>query len=188
MILLIIPLISADVILPGHHPITVINKITNIIDYPNYVFISAPPIENQGPGLNMCPIKIVEEGIISNQYYKLCDLSIFVIEKDKWDIGEAQKFMEAEDVDYEKTYSEYFSFMESISAKEVIKNIHTYKTVSDSSTVTEEINTYAIDLSKVKIEPDNVKKEIEYLKTIIYVLISLISLAIIITILVKRKK
>ena len=184
--ILLFPAISADSIMPGYHPITVTNKITNINEFPNYIFVSGNPINTGGPGIGMCPLKLVEEnGIISGTYYKLCSLSVFVIEKDKWNIEEAQKFME----NYQEavTMEDYKEFMRSIGAKEVIKEVNHYVTVSDSSGITEKNNHYTIDLQKVKLEPDEQKTEFNYL-SFWPLIISLIALILIIMALIKEKK
>lgn len=180
-----IQLISADVIMPGYHTIPVTNTITNINDFQNYIFVSGNSLENGGPGIGMCPLQLVESNGNIKGAYKFCDLSVFAIEKSKWDEAETDKFMfnSLETASME----EYFVFMNSIGAKEVIKNINVHTEVPDSSTVTEENNYYTIDLQKVKIEPDKVNKGFNYWN-LWPLLLSLIALILIIIILIKRKK
>lgn len=191
LILVIFPVISADVIMPGYKVIDVKNKITNIGDYPDYIFVLGGGLE--GPSPMYVKVQIVgEDGIIPGGYYKFSSPSVFAIEKDKWDEELMSKFMidepEYEGYDnYQDFYSEYIGTMESMSAKEVIKNLYNQNQVPESSSVESETKTYTIDLQKVKVEPDNNEVERKTWKYLIYFGLPIIALALIIYIINKRK-
>jgi len=188
LVLLVFPIVSADVIMPGYKTISIQNKISNIGDFPNHMFILGPSLENPGP-LGLSVQLVEEDGVIPGQYYKFASPSVFAIEKDKWDEEKMQKFMDSEidPFNSQESYEEYIALMESMDTKEVISGLINENQVPESSTVELETKTFTIDLNKVKTEPDDTEKEVDYLKTVIYVLIALIVLIIIIAILVKRK-
>jgi len=188
-LILIFPLINADIITPGYSPIEVNNYITNINEFPNYVFISGPD-EGVAMGLGMCPPQIVEEsGQISSSYYKFCSISVFALEKDKVNYEILDNLLNREFTDSMNHTEEeeyYGNFLNSTNAKKVIENIEHYKTMPDSSTIKEINNYYTIDLNQVKTAPNKKENGSSYL-TYIYIISSLISLWIILLILIKRK-
>jgi hypothetical protein len=182
-LMLILPLVSADVMIAGYHSVNINNKIENINQFPNYVFISAPT-EESGPGYSMCPIVVIEDDGVIPDYYKLCDISVYAVEKDRIDL---QKIKDLARRDIEINETEIKSYFDSLNAKEVVKNIQVSTTVSDTSTVKEINNTYSVDVNKLKITPDNKKITRSYL-VYLYIIIPILALIIIILIIYRRRK
>jgi hypothetical protein len=82
-ILFMLPFILADIApLPGEKDIPINNQITNIGEFPNYIFFATADNENPGPGFRMCPLEIVSSnGSVIYNYYKLCSISIYAVLK-----------------------------------------------------------------------------------------------------------
>ena len=92
-VLLFLPIVSADIITPGYSPIEISNAITNIDEFPDYVFVSGASLGEVGMGPGMCPLHLVEKnGTISGFYYKFCSVSVFAIKKENWDAQKAKNF------------------------------------------------------------------------------------------------
>ena len=143
--LLILPLVSADIITPGFHSIDIENRITNLQDYPNYVFVSAGSIST------MCPIKVISQEGLIEPYYKLCSISVYAIEKEKFD----ENILNATEIPE--------------NAKVVITGIQTLKSVSSYSSETLVNNIYTVDLNAIKDKPDNTITESNYLREIVVI-------------------
>ena len=173
--LMILPMISADVIMPGYHPIGINNKIININEFPDYVFISV----GEGP---MCNMEVIKNGLISEQY-KFCSISVYAISKEKFD-EENLPVGKYGDIEDEEKVSNYLL---DIGAKKVIEKIDTYQEVSDASTVKVINNFYTIDLNQVKVKPDEVKTTRNNL-IYFYIIIPIIAILIISYILIRRRK
>ena len=146
IVLAFIPLASADIIVPGMHSVNVNNQITNANDFPDYVFISY--------GMTMCPPKIVENGKIASDYYKLCSLSVYAINK----------------ADFNESYfrslgekgSNALDYVSSLPSKEVIREVITETSLKISDPRTEILNYYSIDINAAKDKPDNTSAKIDY--------------------------
>lgn len=173
--MLIFPMVSADVIIPGQSPIDIDNIITNIEDFPDYVFITVGSLMGENH-LGMCPPRLIENGEIQGGY-KFCELSVYAIKKTDYDPSMINELVELED------YKEYINSY----GKLVIKNIEHYREEPDTNPIRHITNHYEIDLNKVLEEPN--KKEIEknYL-FYLYTIIPIIALLIIIWILIKKYK
>jgi len=105
------PFATADIIEPGYRQVGIDNSITNISDFPDYTFIS---VGLSGPGLNMCQVKVVgADGQIS-PYYKFCSISVYAIKTNNFDLGKAQGFSEAADLE---------AYLSSVSAKKVLSGL-----------------------------------------------------------------
>ncbi len=177
-IILAIAIVSADVITPGFHGISVSNNITNIKDFPDYVFVSGGGI---GPG--MCPMKIIDDGGIIENYYKFCSVFVYAIPKDKFDVNIIDEINNGESI----TNEEAENLLKGISGIKVLENIHTYEEVADISPIKEKMNEYVIDINQLKSSPNNVKtlkKGLAYR----YILVSIIALSIIVWIIIKKKR
>jgi len=175
--ILIFPLINADSIQPGYKNIWINNIITNSGDFPNYIFVS---YGHTGP---FCHIEIVEEnGKISSNYYKLCTLSVYAIPKDNFNQSEINEYNNG-------TFSiqETENYLQSIGAKEVIKNIKLSSEVSKISTKESVTRSYTIDLAKTLQEPDKVEVKQNSL-IYFYIIVPLIALIIILSIIFIKKK
>lgn len=185
--IMVFPLVSADTIIRGTHPIQINNKITNLGAYSEYIFVTSINGEDFGPGYGMCPIRLVEEdGTISSHYYKFCSISVYAIKKSDIDLN---KFNNGAIglKDLALNESEMQEYFDSLNPIEVISNIEHYKIVSDASTITVENNEYVISLGITKEVPDSQHIERNNL-SYFYIIVPLIALIIIITILIKRKK
>ena len=156
--IMIFPVVSADIIIPGTHPIRINNQINNLQDYPNYVFI----VVSKGPVSDLLvegEINYVkEDGTIETPYYKFSQISVYAIKKSNFNEEEIKNLEEKDN--YKESLEEYF---DSINAKEVIKNIEHYNVVSDASTINEENNYYTISLDITNEVPDNKDIERNYL-------------------------
>lgn len=131
--LLILPLASADLIAPGTKYITISNKITNIADFPEFVFI----IGNNGPN---CQPQIINSSGIINGQYKFCNPSVFAVQKAVF--NETKYY--ASFANGSESWDYYVS--RNLMA-EIIKGIKTSETVPESSPLTERNVEYKIDAS-----------------------------------------
>lgn len=184
LVLLILPLVSADIIIPGTRTIAISNKISNINDFPDYVFISGSA---EGPGLGMCELKVVGSDGLIEFYYQACGISIYAIAESNFDQALIDQI---DQINNEPPYNRALALelFEAIPKIEVIKNIRTSGVVLELSTIQKINNFYDIDLEQVKTEPDRTDTEKSYLKLTLYLLISLVAIILIIVILVRRKK
>jgi hypothetical protein len=176
--LVALPIINADVIMPGYGGIDVNNYITNIDNFPNYVFISAGEI-----GIGMCPIQVIENTGRIGSYYKFCGVFVYAIPKENLNETKIEEMNLQENMGDEEI-RDYFN---SIGGKEVIKNIDTYEEVHKTSPIEGKNYYYEISLNQVKTTPDR----IEILKNnsiYLYVIIPIIAVLIIVYILIKRRK
>ncbi len=180
-LIFLLPMLHADTIVPGTRTISITNQITNIDEYPGYVFISAA---TEMAGLGMCPVKIIESNGMIQPYYKFCDVYVYAIADSDFDQSVINNINNRTNLNY----TEALALFESIPKIEVVSGIRTSTVVPDSSTVEEITNTYAINLDQIKTEPDNVESKVDYIQTMLYLLISLIALVCIVIILVRRKK
>jgi hypothetical protein len=168
----LIPFLSADLIEPGFHNIPVINNITNFNDLSDYYFLTVckSPMEK---------VSLIEEGIIGN-CYKFSQLSVYAVKKSDFNLADIEKISELNS-------SEFTVFFNQSKFKEVLSDVEHYKTVPVSSTVKGIYKEYAIDINKLKSEPNNVI--IERNKLIYYyTLIPLIVLVIILIIILRKRK
>jgi len=161
-------LVKADLITPGYSPISITNKITNINDFPDYVFITW--------GMPMCRVQQVgRDGIIPGDY-KFCQLSVYAIKKTEFDSSILTN-VDNEPVDY----------FRSIDSKKVITNINHYEERVDSDPVREVIYSYKIELGKVQTEPNKADVKRDF-KIYFYIGVPIIALIGLIIYLKKRKK
>jgi hypothetical protein len=189
VLILIIPILSADMITPGTHPITITNKITNINDFPDYIFLSSCKL-----GIGVNEFKLIKEDGKIEDYYKFCRVSVYALPKSKFEsiedinnelekIRNESYYTDTNDTYFDEKSAEYLS---SINAKEVIKDIQVYKAVSDASIIKEIDNFYSIDLNQIKYQPDQrntIKNQLIYY----YIIIPILTLLIILFIIFKRK-
>lgn len=198
LMLIILPMISADLIQPGYRPIEIQNKITNINDFPDYVFVSAGSLGGnpEGFGTDMCPVmKVPVEGTILS-YYKFCTVSVYAIGKDKYNDEILFGYNSSKYTDkygnvnatLAKEYSiELKDYLKS-NAKEVITNLDSYEEVPEVSTQEFKVNNYALDLGKTLTEPNKIDMGRNNL-TYLYMGVAILALIIIIGVIIyKRKK
>ncbi len=187
------PFISADVIEPGFKGISIENKITNIQDFPDYVFVSAG---NNGIMPSQCPVyKIDSDGILRGQYYKLCSIAVYAIKKSDFDEKSLIKnntysMNESDRAVYDNYLKDFFS---SSKAKEVISGIFTSTTVPELSTQEKIYKEYSVSLTENASKtdkittPSNTKVQRNNL-IYIYIIAPIIALAIILCFVFRRKR
>ncbi len=172
LILFIAPIINADLISPGEKPIPVKYQITNINDFSDYVFVSIESMH----GFFDCPVKLIsEEGVIQD-YYKNCQISVYAIKRSNFDFDYISNL----------NLTESYSYLSSSQAKEVIKNIRTYEEVPIQSPKKSINYYYNINLNEIKEKPDKIVVEKNHLYYT-YIMLSIIALLAIIIILVRRR-
>lgn len=173
---LILPFVKADLITPGFTRISISNQVTNINNLPDYVFIAS--CNNYGA-------KILKgnDRIVAGCPYQLY-LSVYAIEKSKFNETKFNGLFSERVEGIELQREGYF---ESVSAKEVIKNVRVTKQVPITSTQKSITNYYTIDLSEVKEKPDKVVIERTPL-IYVYIILPIIALIIILLIIFLRRK
>jgi hypothetical protein len=189
--MIILPIVSADVISPGFHGIPVYNNITNIRDFPDYVFVSGGEI-----GPEMCPMKIIDNNGMIDPYYKFCGVFVYAIPKDKFDVEIINEINNNSMITKEAK-----DLLLGLSATKVIEGIRTYEEVSDVSPIKGKLNEYIIDINQLKESPDKINETISPVKKkpdniitdksdliYVYIIVPIVALLVIILILVKRKK
>ena len=184
LIFLILPFVSADTISTGYKGISIDNKITNINDFPDYVFVSVGST-GLGPGIGMCPPKIISKDGMIGEYYKRCSVSVYAIEKSKFN----ESAIYVNKTDYSDTKDRDLKIQNYLdeNAKEVISGIGSYTQVPITSTKKEINYYYTIDLNTIKTSPDDkmiVRNNLIYY----YIGIPIIALIIILIVLLVRKK
>ena len=185
---------SADLIVSGYHPIPVNNTITNIADFPDYVFVSVGTLGAIYGG--NCRVELVSaNGDISSDYYKFCQVSVYAINKTNFNSTNLIREVSPLSVNetslnnYNKFLEAYFS---SNKATKVITNIIHYDEVEDSSTEKSVGYEYTIELGKTLSAPTNTIIEIDQNKktynTYIYLAVAVLALVIISAILFLRHR
>jgi hypothetical protein len=137
VLLLSMQFVLADIPpLPSEKVIPINHQITNINDYQDYIFFATADNSNNGPGFSMCPLEIVgSDGIVKYSHYKLCSISVYAIKKT--DATESQlKTMDENQLE---------SLVNSASTYKLFTGFYFSKTVSDSSSETEENVSHTID-------------------------------------------
>lgn len=172
----ILPIVSADLITPGYSPIEINNKITNIADYPNYVFIVSVDGKVSDYLIDEELNIVKEEGIINTPYYKFEIVSVYALEKSKFNEAYLKNL----------TLEEFNDYLETEGVK-IIENVPHYKTRPITSTEEVENNFYTISLSEVKEKPDQINIERNNL-IYWYICIPILALIIILFILIKRRR
>lgn len=173
LLIMVMPLLSADILRPGYTHIPINNYITNVNDFPEYVFITV----GGGP---MCSIYEIQNGVIESQY-KFCSLNVYAVEKNKFkeeDIPDGKSQTYNEDVE---------TYLTGVNAIKVIDNIHFYKEVPIFSTEKAIKNYYSIDLNQVKEKPDKIdtkKNNLFY----VYIIVPIIALLIILFIIHRKMR
>lgn len=176
IILLVLPIVSADIITPGFKPVKTTNTITNIEDFSDYLFISGPK-NGLGP---MCYVQIVEGDGTIKPDYKFCTINVFAVEKSYFDQEKIDYFND-DNINYGERESTYLNYLDSDKVTLVIENIDHYNELPITSTKKEIKNEYTIDKNLLNATKNtNIKRNsLIY----IYVLISILALIIISTIL-----
>lgn len=168
--LFILPMVGADTIEPGYKQVSINNKITNINEFADFVFIAYGDIPS------MCPPQMIESDGEIGQFYKFCGVSVYAVKKSEFD-----SLILANDND--TLVEEYFN--SSIAVK-VISGISTSTSILEGSAEKFD-NVYTIDMNNLKTKPDNQIIKRNYL-FYVYIILPVLALLIIIFVLVRRRK
>ncbi len=182
--LIVAPLASADVIVPGEKIIYIENKITNLADYSGYVFIAIPFM-----GENICPVsegieQIGTDGKIFT-VYKFCTVSVYAFNNSNFDKAYLNELYA--NVKGEWKNATAFNDYLSQNGKKVIEGIKTSESVSDVDSRESVSKEYSIDPNILKSEADKVVVKRNYL-IYVYIIAPIVALALIIFFLIKRRK
>lgn len=144
VLLLIMPLALADIApLPNEKTIPINHQITNINDYPNYIFFATAD-KNGGPGFSMCPLEIVgSDGLVKYNHYRLCNVAVYAIKKS--DATESQLKAMNE--------NQLSTLVDSSSTIKLFTGLYFSTTVPDSSSESEENVSHTIDSSILTSNP-----------------------------------
>jgi hypothetical protein len=186
--LFLIPFVNADVLMPGTHSVNVNNVITNINDFPNYVFVAYGKAGDQPCMVGARAQVIGNEGRIPG-YYKFCTVSVYAIKKTDFNESKLTSDIPSYNSSYESYQKSVLDFLNSDKSQEVISGVISYNAVSDSNPKTSETNSYNISLDKILSAPDKKDIVIE-LNPLLYVYIgtSIVAFVAIVLILVLRKR
>jgi len=176
-LILVLPLVSADAIEPGYHGIRINNQITNINDFPNYVFVSYSTLGGMPRSIDI----IGKDGKLK-AYYKFDLVSVYAIPKSEFNESYIN-YLNSNVTANGDLFKIYFN---SPQIKKVIANVVSYTTVSYIDPTTEISDSYTIDLNKILTKPT--KEETNKNLIYVYILIPIIVLVIIIFIIIKRRK
>ncbi len=184
-LLMVMPFVNADVINPGYRVIGVENKITNLNDYPDYVFVSGGDY-SAGFGVSQCPIyKIESDGLVTGDYYKLCNIAVYAIKKDYFNesILNRPNVNSAEWNSYEQFVKDYFN---SANVKLVINDLKTFAEVPESSTQKSIIYEHTLDLSNKNAvsKKETIRNDLIY----VYIIVPIVALVVIGVILLRRRR
>lgn len=174
--------VNADVQIPGTRGIGIKNIISNINDFPDYIFVSTAKL-GEGFNFGMCPIKTIDKDGEVPSYYKFCIVSVYAIKGSEFN----QTYVMELSQNISGNAEELQTYFSSLNAKEVIKGISTYTTVPVSSTEESITKYYKIDLETVKENPDTTSTGRNYL-FYVYISLSLIALLIIIFLLIRKRR
>lgn len=185
--------VSADVIMPGYHTLPVSNKIVNINDFPDYVFVNSGH-EFLGPP--MCSRSVVgDDGLVLGGGYKLCEMSVYAVKKSEFaefnetlskledDLSQAErpsnKILNATAIFNE--YKNYFS-EHSIKVMEITHSLE----VGDSDARESITNIYTLN-PDLSVGAKQVIVERNFL-FYVYIIAPIVALALIVLYLARRKK
>jgi len=151
LILVILPVINADIIMPGEKVVTIENKIININDFPDYAFIAV----KSGPISSESIAEVVGvDGVIPN-FYKFTSVSVYALKKEK--LADLPAVQTPENIEL---------FLLSSGAVKVISGLQSYKTVPDSSPQSVETKNYVVNLNKTinadeTTQPDSISPQFD---------------------------
>jgi hypothetical protein len=170
-LIFLIGFVSADIVDPGTKRIEIQNTVTNIQDFPNYIFIA------YGNLPNMCPPQIIENDGKINPAYKFCIISVYAIQKSNFNLTIIQ----------DENKSKISDFFNSSNVIKVLEGIQTSKVIPVTSSEKVIMKTYEINLSKTIIDPKDTVIENNNL-IYLYIILPVIAIVIIAIIVIKRKK
>ncbi len=177
VLLFSLTLVSADMITPGEKTISIENKITNIHDFPEYIFVSTGRLGDVGKYNEMCGLELVgDDGVILGGGYKFCSFSVYAVKEQEFN----EEILNSGNVNEINNYLDLY-------ATEVVQNVRFSESASLSDTRELILNSYSIKLEEPSIEPNNIEIERNYL-VYFYILVPIFALIIIAVVLIKRRK
>ena len=176
LVMLILPMITADINTPGYEPIKINNKVTNLEDYPNYIFVvvGEGPMEEYLKGEQLNYVK--EDGSFETSYYKFSIVNVYAIKKSTFN----------EDVLRDMDKDELINYFNSSEVIRVLEKVNHYEERHISNPNRIENNFYEVSITETKYQPDKTENEMNFL-IYFYVLVPLIALILILLIIKKRK-
>jgi hypothetical protein len=177
ILIILLPFVAADVILPGQRPIMIKNIITNTSDFPDYRFVQ---IGYLGDKVGNCQIRMLAQDGIVVTGYKFCRYSIYAIRDQYFD----DKITGMQDDDLAK-------YLASDNVKKVAENITGYAEVLSSSAIDNITKYYAVDLNNAQTGKTYNDETTTYQYNsylYIYIIIAVLAAAAIIIYLVKRRQ
>lgn len=171
----------ADALRPGYKNIGINNHITNINDYPDYVFFTVGEI-----GPSMCPVQVIGPDGAVPSMYKFCSPSVYAIKKSEFNM----EYVSGLD---DTGLKEYVS---SPGIQKVLTNIKTIMEVPATSTETSRTEYHTITLGQVKEEPTKEEPVKDVVKTVVersylfyvYIVAAAVALALIVFFVFKKRK
>lgn len=177
MSMLVLPMINADLIMPGYKVIPEKAYIKNINDFPDYIFIS------RGMGIpSMCGFSLVKEDGTIPGVYNFCTIDVYAIERSVFNdnlVNELTRLQSDEERD---------NYLESLNAIIVLREVSSGSVqVPETSSQKEIIHDYEISIEGVNesTKKTTVKRNNGYY---LYFIIPLVALIIILFIIFRRKK
>lgn len=182
-LIVVLPMVRADMPDPYSHPLEITNIITNIQDFQDYVFFSVGGFGEDRVNPNTFFV-IGDDGIIPG-YYKFLTVSVYAVKKSNFEeFNKTITPMIAEDNET-LAFQEFNDYINSSSAK-VIDNVDNWENVPNSDTRESITNEYTIDPEIIKKVPDKVIIEKSAL-IYVYIIVPIVALLIIVLILTRRR-
>ncbi|MBU0906898.1 MAG: hypothetical protein KKE05_01940, partial [Nanoarchaeota archaeon] len=120
--LILTQLASADLIAPGFKVIPTTNKITNMDDFPDHVFIFTAKL-----GESVCALEKIENDGVLPSVYKFCQPSVYAIEKSNFNEEEFQNLLNL--VSENRECPQLESYLTNSNAKLIVTDIRVYNQV-----------------------------------------------------------
>jgi hypothetical protein len=211
LIMIVFPSVNAlDYMSTSYNDLFTESYITNINDFPDYIFVSF------GQGGIGCPIRVVGDAGKVSLYGSLCEITVYAVPKSSfsasqinelksyfpeyrkiegWDFEGLRDFVDKMKSGYNNSFvKEYESpkqreeYFESLSGKKVIENLESHHTLIQPMDFTlKEKREYAVDLNQVKEVPDK-ERTIMHALFYAYIFVPIIALGAMILIIIKKKK
>jgi hypothetical protein len=185
--------VSADIIDPTYKYIHIENRIVNINEFPDYVFVVAG-FESIGP--QMCPMDVVDGGgVITSPFYKFCGVSLYAVKKSEFSefnrtINDLADNLTLEGVksdnneDIQTALDNYKNYFREHSVK--VADLSLLESAPITDTRTRIVNEITIDRNLLAYDVD-VKTERSWL-FYVYIIAPIVAIALIAWFLLRRKK
>lgn len=145
VLIIIMPFISADLAprdgsspAPGvpTREISVVHHITNINDYPDYIFFVTVGQSKYGPRVGRCPLEVIpDNGSVGYNHLNLCNLSIYAVKNTDYSVDQLNAL----------NVSEVESLIKLDNVIELFKGLNFYDRVPRFSNISKEHVNHTID-------------------------------------------